>query len=189
MNTRIVLLITALALAAIAAPAADKKKTKTSTTTTPPPITVTASEPTTAIAIRGRPPTQAQNISRGAKQLKQQVQTLRTNIAQSGWTAELRVHGAEPVGSAVGELTREVNALQASNGGAAFDTGRHLAVDLQTQLAQLASAEQALGGARDAMAATTALTQMSASLDKMIQRIDTLPPCCTEGICCHVGIQ
>jgi len=189
MNTRFALLISALALAAIAVPAADKKQAKTSTTTTPPVITVTASEPTTAIAIRGRPSTQAQNIGRGAKQLKQQVQTLRTNITQSGWTAALRTQGAGPIHGAVGELAREVNSLQASNGGAGFDTGRHLAVDLQTQLAQLASAEQALDGARDAMAATTALTQMSASLDKMIHRIDTLPPCCTEGICCHVGIQ
>lgn len=58
-----------------------------------------------------------------------------------------------------------------------------------SQLAQITAAEQALGAARDAPGASAALAKMSVSLDEMIQRIDTLPPCCTEGICCHVGIQ
>ena len=158
-----------------------------------PPVTVTvtaAETATTATAIRGRPSTsRLESIGRNARQMKQQVQTLRTNIAQSGWNDALRANGAGPINGAVDELTREVDALLAKNSSATFDTGRRLAMDLQTQLAQLGAAEQALAGARDATVATAALTQMSASLDKVILTIDTLPPCCTERTCCYVGIQ
>ena len=190
MNTKVLQVITVLVLAAMAAAAADKKKSPPPTTTQPPvTVTVTAAETaTTATAIRGKP-SRLESIGRSAKQAKQQVQALRTNIAQSGWNDALRANGAVPINGAVGELTGEVDALLAKNSSATFDTGRRLAMDLQTQLAQLGAAEKALAGARDATVATAALTQMSASLDKMILTIDTLPPCCTERTCCYVGIQ
>jgi hypothetical protein len=184
-------MIAVLGLTAVWAAAADKKPPVT--TSFPPKDTVVvtpAPEPTTTMAIRGRPSTsRLQNIGQSAKQLKQRAAALSASVTQSGWNDAQRASGAAPINDAVGDLTREVNALQASNGTATLDTGRRLANDLQTQLVQIGAAEDALDGARDASAATAALTQMSASLDKVNLTIDTLPPCCTEGICCHVGIQ
>lgn len=190
MKTLTLAMIVVLGLTAVCAVAADQKP---ATQSWPPKNTVVvtpAPEPTTTRAIRGRPSTsRLQSIGSRANQLKQQAQALRTTIVQSDWNAVLRAHDAAPINDAVGELTREINALQTSNGAASYATGQRLCIELQQQLVQLGAAEQALGAARDAPGASAALTQMSVSLDRMIQRIDTLPPCCTEGICCHVGIQ
>lgn len=184
-------MIAVLGLTAVCAAAADQKPPATKSFPPKDTVVVTpAPEPTTATAIRGRPSiSRLQNLDRAGKQLRQQVQTLSASVAQSGWNAVLRAHDAEPINDAVGELKREVNALQASNGAASYATGQRLCSDLQLQLVQLGAAEQALGAAGDAPRATAALTQMSALLDRVIHTIETLPPCCTEGICCQVGIQ
>jgi hypothetical protein len=178
-----------LALAVVASAAEKKPSTPTSTR---PPVIVepTASEGSTASAIRGRPATgRLQSIGLSAKQLKQTSEALRGNIRQSGWSDAQRVKEAGPINGACGDLAREINALQADNGAATYKTGSSLAADLQLQVAQVAAAGQSLGEARNANSATQALTQLSASLDKIIVTIQTLPPCCTEGICCHVGFN
>jgi hypothetical protein len=191
MKTFTLATIAVLGLAAAGAAAADKKPPATAPWPPKNTVVVTpAPEPTTTMAIRGRPPTgRLQTIGTRANQLQQQTQTLRTSIVQLGWNAVLRTDGVEPINDAVGALAREVKGLQTISGASNYSTGNRLASDLQRELTQITAAEQALSAARDTPGASAALTQMSVSLDKMIKTIDTLPPCCTEGICCHVALQ
>ena len=191
MKTLTLTMIAVLGLAAVCAAAADKKAPPSAPWPPPNTVVVTGSpEKTTTVAIRGKPPTgRLQKLDQTGKQLRQQVQTLSASVAQSGWNGTQRTNGTASIRTGIDDLAREMSALQASNGGANYSTGLKLAGDLQQDLAQITAAEKALGAARDAPGASAALTKMSVSLDKMIMTIDTLPPCCTEGICCHVGIQ
>jgi hypothetical protein len=124
-----------------------------------------------------------------ARNLSVQARALQASVSKGGWNSSLHATSVNGLRSAVASLQQDVTAFQANNRAANFQDAVGVSNNLQQHLNQVNGSLNNLGAARDANGAVGVLTQISASLDTIIRTIDTLPPCCTEGICCHVGLK
>jgi hypothetical protein len=134
-------------------------------------------------------PTILQSMGAKARNLSVQARSLQASASKVGWNSSLQANNVNNLRTAVAGLQQDVTAFQANNRAANFQDAVSVSNNLQQQLNHISGSLNNLGNARDANGAVGALTQISASLDSIIRTIDTLPPCCTEGICCHVGFK
>ena len=142
----------------------------------------------------GNPPAQPSthtllSIDTRAKNMNFQVRALQASVKQSVWNSGLQANNVSSLRTALAGLRQDVTTFQDNNRAANFQDAVRISNDFQQQLNQVAAGLDNLAGARDAASAQGALSQISIRLDTILNTIDTLPPCCTEGICCHVGFR
>lgn len=167
----------------------------------PPPKTrgsdIKASEGDTNMAIRGRPATGAKGgqsvnslhrLGNRVKGMGSQTGSLQARLNQGGWNSALQSQ-INSLRGGHAALRQEAEKFQANNRGSNFQAGIQFSNDLRLRLNEINIAMNNLGQARDASSAGRALSQLAVSLNSILKTMETLPLCCTEGICCHVGFR
>jgi hypothetical protein len=128
------------------------------------------------------------SIGNRVKGMGSQVSSLQARLNQAGWNSALQSQ-LNSLRDGYAALRQEVGNFQANNRSSNLQTGIQFSNDLRLRLNEINLAINSLGPARDASSAGRALSQMSVSLNSILKTMETLPPCCTEGICCHVGFK
>jgi methyl-accepting chemotaxis protein len=134
-------------------------------------------------------PTILQSMGGKARNLNIQARSMQTTVGKSGWNSALQANNVNKLRTAVAGLQQDLSVFQTNNRAANIQDAVRVSNDLQQRLNQVTQSLNNLSNVHDANGAVGALTQISASLDGIIRTIETLPPCCTEGICCHVGFK